>query len=211
MSLIRLENDPTEEEALYRFDFGDGDWRFTSDPPSAVLQNMTWGWNQGCTNPALRAIAFPVYEGSLFFEHEGVVENGNEEGKQGNLPEIVPLTIPTDFLVYVSSKEAALDIRVGWPPRVDADVHELFERLGIVLPEGARPFNIGSRGGDVAKAKRGLGIEVTFATPKNISIIPDLRRVDKGGFSVICNTRFGLGLLLQGFPVTTVTRDQENV
>lgn len=202
--VIIVEGDPVETEALYKYDFGDGDVRFTSHPPSGVTHGMTWGWNHGCTNPTLRAVAFPQYKGPIPYEQEESIETGNEKR---NLPEIVPMTISTDFLIHVSKKETALDIRVGWPPKVDAEVRELFAQLNIVLPDGARPFNIGAKGGDVSKAKRGLGIEVTFLTPEDLSILPELRRTEKGDRSQICNTRFGLGLLIQGFPITTVTKD----
>ena len=167
------------------------------------LENGAMYYRPRNLTPFVEMVALPVYTES--FPCSTVPSPPKKESSVlQRLAEEAPMEITAAFDAHLQNSD--LNIRVGWVLRIDEEVRGLFQEFGIVLPDGARPFNIGSRGGDVKKAKRGLGIEVTFNTPADLSILPDLRRRDKDGRSQICNTRFGFSLLRHGFSVTEVTQ-----
>lgn len=132
----------------------------------------------------------------------------DENAGASNPPEEVPAEIPERFLIHLRDHQSEVDIRMGFPPKAEAATRDLFVKLGLSMPEQIRPFNIGARGSQ-KEGKRGLGLEVTFPAPADLSIVPLRYRTTADGQLRICNTRFGLGLLVLGFLVTNYTKEKQ--
>lgn len=211
MPLIRLKDDPDESVALYRYDFGDGDFRFSSEVPSAILEGMTFGWNKSRIN----FIVLGTSEGLESDEDVSLPEPFNlplpseveikaAKGKKGlhkgfKNSERIDSIHKDLYQYFLNLDPKKLRIRFQIPAALESETKEIFEAHNLLLPEWWRPVNSGSRGGTCFQYGA-LG-EVWFPAPADVSILPE-------GFQIIdgearCSVlSFVISLLLSGFLIT---------
>lgn len=223
--LILVDGDPIESEALYRYDFHDGDHRFANEPPSAVIRGMTWTATdmKKEMDARQREIARPVIvpdaekqilrnaESNIFFDPDVFDDaSGNNNFHQ----EFKPTHPAPSNEQLATLKNNLIRSYLDFPKEKETDIRAVFVASGIPLPAEIKPINTGSRGGTTTRG--GAQLKFWFQNVSDVQAILPSKSwvVDDQNNILMRDSKFGFELLKMGLPLTSYpgkTKKEEKV
>lgn len=132
-------------------------------------------------------------------------EAARVERARTRIDAIEPETIPERELEYIQSVIEEVRLRFSWPKAVHESVLMLGDRLGVPMPEDARPIDSGKFGGQPMYS---LSTELKFPAPSDVSLIPEGGKLSPDGKWIeMSRVTYSLGLRKAGIPINVYTRE----